>query len=143
VGEVVEARVMDPSKVNWLAVVAASFVSFAVGGLWYSPLLFHRVWLRESGLTSEETKRSPIRPLVTCFVAALVAATNLAFFLGPAATLSFGAFAGFAAGFGWVAASFATTYTFERRSTRLLAIDAGYHVVTLTLMGTLLDAGDA
>jgi hypothetical protein len=131
---------MDPSQVNWVAVVVSAFASFAVGGLWYSPLLFHRPWLRATGLSEEALKKGVAKAFVTCFVASLIAAANLAFFLGPSASLGFGAAAGFAAGFGWVAMAFATTYAFERRTTKLVVIDAGYHVVTLTLMGVILAA---
>ncbi|MBK7830374.1 MAG: DUF1761 domain-containing protein [Nannocystis sp.] len=41
---------------------------------------------------------------------------------------------------GWVAPALTTTFLFERRPRRLLAIDAGYHVVTFTLMGAILGA---
>lgn len=131
---------MDPSQVSWIAVIAAALAAFAVGGLWYSPLLFHRVWLRETGLSEDALKAGAARPFIVCFAASLVMSVNLAFFLGPTATAGFGAAAGFAAGFGWVGMGMATTFAFERRSLKLTLVDAGYHVVTLTLMGTILGA---
>lgn len=130
---------MDPSQVNWLAVVVAALLSFLVGGLWYS-VLFQRAWLRETGLDAERLREGAWKPFVVCLVGSVIGSANLAFFLGPSATTSFGAFAGFAAGLGWVATSIATTFAFERRSLKLTLIDASYHVVTLTLMGTLLGA---
>ena len=49
-----------------------------------------------------------------------------------------GLFAGFAAGFGWVAMSVGTIYLFERRSFKLFLINAGYQIVTYTIMGGIL-----
>ena len=60
--------------------------------------------------------------------------------LRPKNSLAFGAFAGAAAGFGWVALSIGVTYLFERKSLRLFFINAGYHAVALTLMGAILGA---
>jgi Protein of unknown function (DUF1761) len=131
---------VDPSHVNWLAVLAAALSSFVLGGLWYSPALFHRPWLAAAGLSEAAIKVGSGRIFSGAFVCALVAAINLAFFLGPTATLGFGVFAGFAAGLGWVATGLTVTFLFERRPLRLIAIDAGYHVVSLTVMGAILGA---
>jgi hypothetical protein len=38
---------------NWLAIVLATVVFFAVGAVWYSAL-FARAWQREVGLTTEQ-----------------------------------------------------------------------------------------
>ena len=130
---------MDASHVNWLAVLAAAASSFLLGGLWYS-LLFQKPWSRAVGL-SEEQLRAGVRGVFAgAAVCALIGSVNLAFFIGPEGTAAFGAFAGFAAGFGWVATGLCTTYLFERRPAALIAIDAGYHVCALTLMGLILGA---
>ena len=36
------------TDLNWLAVVAAALCSFLLGGPWYSPALFGRIWARET-----------------------------------------------------------------------------------------------
>ena len=36
-------------EVNWIAIVAAAILSFLLGGLWYSPVLFGKAWQREVG----------------------------------------------------------------------------------------------
>ncbi|MBX3227483.1 MAG: DUF1761 family protein [Labilithrix sp.] len=48
-------------------------VAFVVGGLWYSPLLFHRPWLRASGVDEKVLAKPALRPFVVCLVGALVA----------------------------------------------------------------------
>ncbi len=124
--------------INYLAVGAAALVAFLVGGLWYSPVLFGKVWARENKLSDEDLRSGNVALVFGgSFVLALVMSLNLAAFIGQAG-VGFAAMAGFAAGFGWVAAGMGITYLFERRSRMLFFIDAGYHVVTMTLMGVIL-----
>jgi hypothetical protein len=127
---------------NYLAILAAAASTFLLGGLWYAPGVFGAAWRRECGFTEESLKRmgGMGRIFGGSFVLAVVMAFNLAAFMGPKASLSFGLFAGAAAGFGWVASSFGVTYLFERRSLRLFLINAGYHAVAFTLMGAIIGA---
>jgi len=132
---------MESLHFNFLAIVAAALATFAVGGLWYSPILFAKPWRRECGLSEEQVRRAPMgRIFGLSALAALVMATNLAAFLGAKATLSFGLAAGAATGVGWVAMSLGVTYLFEQRSLKLWLIDSGYQVVAYTLMGGILGA---
>jgi hypothetical protein len=131
---------MDPSKIHWLAVALAAVSAFLVGGLWYSPLLFGKPWARLVGLTDAQQGQGVARVFGGAFVCAAIASVNLAFFIGDAGGVAFGTMAGFAAGLGWVATGLTTTMLFERRPGALIAIDAGYHVVALTLMGFILGA---
>jgi hypothetical protein len=130
---------MDSVSFNLPAVVVAALITFALGGLWYSPLLFGPAWMRECGLTEEQTRRAPMaRTFGLSALAALVMAFNLAAFVGPKASLSFGLFAGAAAGLGWVAMSMGVTDLFEQRSLKRWLINSGYQVLSYTLMGGLL-----
>ena len=132
---------MEPLHFNFFAIVTAALVTFAVGGLWYSPILFAKPWMRECGLTEEQARQAPMgRIFGLSALAALVMAANLAAFLGAKATLPFGLFAGAATGIGWVAMSLGVTYLFEQRSLKLWLIDAGYQVISYTLMGAILGA---
>lgn len=122
------------------AIVVAALASFLVGGLWYSPVMFARAWQRLCGVSDAELKRGVGAAFSTGFVCALVEAATLSAFIGDGASVGFAALAGALAGIGWVAPGLATTYAFERRPRALAAIDAGYHVVTLTVMGLVLGA---
>jgi len=124
--------------VNWLAVLCAALLTFLVGGLWYSPLLFARPWMQLNGLTEDGLKGRQAAIFGGSFALALVAAVNLAFFLGPKQDVAFGFSAGALAGIGWVSTAMGTTYLFERKPLKLFLINAGYHAVTFTLMGGLL-----
>jgi hypothetical protein len=132
---------MDLSALNYLAILVAAVSSFAIGSLWYSPILFGKTWQREAGLTDENIKNSNMLKIFgLTFVLSLIIAFNLAAFLGTEATLSFGLCAGAAAGFGWVATALGILYLFEHRSFKLWLINAGYHAVTFTIMGGIIGA---
>jgi hypothetical protein len=132
----------DQISLNYLAILAATVSTFLLGGLWYSPVLFGTVWMKEMGFTEESCKNAggTARIFGLAFVLELIMAINLAAFIGAKASLSFGLFAGAAAGFGWVAAAYGVTYLFERKSLRLFFINAGYQGVAFTLMGAILGA---
>ena len=130
---------MQELHFNFFAIVTAALVTFAVGGLWYSPILFAGPWMRESGITPEKAKQASMgRVFGLSALAALVMSVNMAAFLGAKATLSFGLFAGAATGIGWVAMSLGVIYLFEQRSFKLWLIDSGYQVLSYTLMGGIL-----
>ncbi len=126
-------------EVNHLAIIAAGIAAFVLGGLWYSPVLFGKVWQREVGLSDDEVKRGNMaRIFGLSLVLSLIAAFVFAMFLGPRPPVAFALGAGFAAGLCWVASSFGINYLFARRSFRLFAIDGGYHTLQFSLIGLIL-----
>jgi hypothetical protein len=132
---------MMETSINYLAVLVAALITFVIGGIWYSPAVFGKAWMRENGFTEESLKNSNmVKIFGLSFLLAVIAALNLAFFIGPEDRPLTGALWGFLAGFGWVATFIGTHYLFERRSFLLYAINAGYAVVTLALMGLILAA---
>ncbi len=126
---------------NIWAVLFAALSTFLIGGLWYSPALFGKAWMRENGFTEESLKGGNMAKIFgLAFLLAIVAAVNLAMFIGPENKPVMGALWGFLAGFGWVATFVGTHYLFERRSFKLFLVNAGYSIVALTLMGAILAA---
>jgi hypothetical protein len=126
-------------NLNWLAIIVASVSAFALGGLWYSPLMFVNRWMKETGLTQESnTGRSMPKIFGLSFILSFIASFFLAMFIGPGAGASFGALAGFMAGIGWVLTFIGIIYLFEARSLALFFINAGYSVVSLTVMGLII-----
>jgi hypothetical protein len=135
---------MEASHLNFWAILVAALSTFVLGGIWYSPAAFGKAWMKENGLTEEDLKKGSMTKIFgLAFVLGLVSAVNLAMFLGPDADVTFGAFAGFAAGFGWVATFVGTHYLFERKSFKLFLINAGYSIVALTIMGVIIGAWKA
>ena len=126
---------------NIWAVLVSALSTFLIGGLWYSPAVFGKAWMRENGLTEEGLKNGNfVKIFGLAFFLALIAAINLAMFMGPEDKPEMGALWGFLAGFGWVATFVGTHYLFERKSFKLFLINAGYSIVSLTLMGVIIAA---
>jgi hypothetical protein len=57
---------LDLGQLNWLAVVVGALVYFALGALWYSPMLFSRAWQRSIGW--DETRTPPQQNAMTYLV---------------------------------------------------------------------------
>lgn len=126
-------------QLHYPAVLAAAVLSFVIGGVWYSPILFGKAWMSAAGISEERARQAKMGQVFAfAALASLVMAFNLAAFIGPKASLSFGVFAGFATGFGWVAMALGVIYLFEQRPLKLWAINAGYQVVTFTVMGAVI-----
>ncbi len=128
------------SHLHWIAVVVAAIVGFPLGALWYGPL-FGRSWMAAAGITKERAQQANMaRVYGTTLLLNLVIATSLAMFIGPEANLLDGLFAGFMAGFTFVAAAFGISYLFEFRPIKLWLINAGFQVVVFSVMGAILGA---
>jgi len=130
---------MNMSLINWPAVIIAALSAFAVGGLWYSKPLFGSAWMTDSGLTMEQVQKGN-KGKIFGFTAvfSLLMAVNLAMFLADAKTnVSWGTTAGFLAGI-WTFSAIAIHSLFEQKNWRLIFINGGYSVVSLTLMGAIL-----
>ncbi|MDN3580021.1 DUF1761 domain-containing protein [Mucilaginibacter flavus] len=132
---------MNPSLINWAAVVVAALSAFVVGGIWYSPVMFQKAWMAAAKVTQDEIKtgnKGKIFGMTAIF--SLVMAANLAAFLAtPTTNLSWGATAGSLAGI-WTFAAIAIVGLFELKSWGWIFINGGYSLVSLTLMGAILGA---
>lgn len=128
--------------ISWLAVIGSALVGLVVGGLWYGPLLGKR-WQSEVGM-SDETMKSSNMPLIFGTMIALnlfsafILGHVLATYGGPGLQVSM--MIGFGIGLGFVATALGVNYLFQRKSLVLFGIDAGYWVVTYTLMGAVFGA---
>jgi hypothetical protein len=126
-------------SVNLLAVLVAALSAFALGGLWYSPALLGRAWIKANRF--ESVPAANPRTFILSFILSLVMAFNLALFLNdPKTNTAWGATAGFLAGFGWVAMGIGIVSLFEKRPWTYVLINGGYLTVTLVAMGAILGA---
>jgi len=133
---------MDTTNIHWVAILLAALSGFIIGGIWYSPLLFAKAWMVEAGVSEESAKNSNKGKIFGfAFLFLVVAAINLGFFLAsPEINIIKGAFYGLLTGFGWVAMAIGVNGMFEQKSWKYIAINAGYWVVTLTVMGAIIGA---
>ncbi|HPG05361.1 MAG TPA: DUF1761 domain-containing protein [Saprospiraceae bacterium] len=140
---------MDPSSINWLAILVAGVSSFILGGVWYSPALFGKAWMKENGLTEEKVRAGNKSKIFGwSLILSLIMAVNLGMFLAdsPASCpaecaqqtdVSWGAIAGFLAGI-WVFAGISIVALFEQKSLRYILINGGFMLVSLLLMGAII-----
>ena len=140
---------MDIGSVNWLAVLVAGISSFVVGGIWYSPPLFGKAWMKYNNFTTECLKKtSKARIFGSSMIFSLVMSANLGMFLSepgskcatgciPTPDMGWGAMAGFFAGI-WTFCAIAIHSLFEQKSWQLILINGFYSMVSLTLMGAII-----
>ena len=133
---------MDFSTINYFAVLAAALSTFVLGGVWYSPMLFGKAWMRANNFSDADLQTfSKARMFGWSFVFSLVMALNLAMFLaGPTTDVIWGMTAGALAGFGWVAMAFAIIGVFENKSWIYILINGCYMTVAFTVMGAIIGA---
>jgi hypothetical protein len=133
-------------EVNFLAVLVSAVASFAIGSLWYSPILFGKMWMQHMGINSNDTakmesmKKGRTKAMVGSFVGAFVMAYVLAYFIGfmNAATVAEGIQLGFWIWLGFVATILLNSVFYESRPWGLYLINASHYLVVLLVMGVIL-----
>src|SRR5271169_6754090 len=69
------------TSLNPVAILVVSVISFLLGGLWYSPLLFAMAWIKEMKMTPEMMKansKGPLRTFGPALLLTLVSTATLA-----------------------------------------------------------------
>ena len=95
--------------------------------------------MKETGVSEESAKNSNMaRTFGFAFLASLIVSAVLSLLMGGGAGFKSGDFYGFVTGFGLVAMSFAINDLFEQRALKLFSINAGYHIVSFTIMGSII-----
>jgi hypothetical protein len=116
-----------------VGLLAGRLVVFAAD----SPLLFHKVWSREAGVTEDQAGH-PAKVFGLSFVFALLAAYAFAVLIGPAPELMSAIHQGLIVGAAFAATSFGINYQFSNKSLTLWLIDGGYHTIQFGLYGLVL-----
>jgi hypothetical protein len=126
---------------NWIAVLVAGISAFVLGGVWYSPALFGKAWMKENNLTEEKIKSgNKAKIFGWALVLTLVMSTNLAMYLNsPNINFRLGLIYGLLTGV-WLLCGIAVVGLFEYKSARYIFINGGYWLIALGLMGAILGA---
>lgn len=136
----------EPS-INYLAVLAGTIAHFMLGALWYSPILFSKMWISAIGWTEEEVKAIEkkgghaktlaiqfLGTLVLVFVTAhIVDFMKVVFGDSGMTNLSIGLTSGFWLWLGYIATFGLTGVVFEKHSWKLYGINMGYQFVGLMI----------
>lgn len=129
-------------ELNYLAVAAAAVLNMVLGALWYSPILFAKPWMALNNLTEELIKEQG--GATKGYIVAVVVSIIIAFAIALLAeavgveNAGEGAILGAVSGVGLVATTFGVSYVFESKPVKHWLINAGYPVVSMTLIGTLI-----
>lgn len=125
---------------DWWAVIVAGLAGFGIGGLWYSPVLFAKPWMKENGFTEEQIGKDDMAPIMGGAVALTVlCAYSIARLLVRGGGWEAGAKTGLLVGAA-VACALAIGYLFERKSLNLWLINAGHWLVSFVAMGAIIGA---
>lgn len=134
---------MNFTDVSILAIILSVISNMIIGALWYSPVLFANAWMKGMGKKKEDfdAKGANVGYMLTT-VAGLVTAYILSVFIHSMDDTSIGqgALIGFLAGFGIASMRELAPTFFESRKLVLYFISAGYHIVSLTVMGLIIAA---
>lgn len=116
------------ADVSWAAVIVGAVVSFLVGWLWYSPMLFGRKWAEGLGLKLGTANDMPVGAMVAQIIGLLlmswfvaVTAASEALLTVIMATIAFTAL-GYSGGM------------FAKQNTYVRNVNAGYWIVSLIIM---------
>ena len=131
--------------VNYLAILVIAVISFLIGALWYSPMLFRKRWIKAVGKSGEELKKNS-KPItyVLAFIAWCITSYVLAVMIDYAVDVFstpaflYGMLAAFLCWFGFVAAISLIHNLFAQRSITLWLINSGYILVSLLIGGSII-----
>jgi hypothetical protein len=133
-------------NVNWLSLILAALIPMVVGFIWYNPKVFGNAWMASIGMTEEKAKEAN---MALTFGLSFVMALLLAFFMlmfvnGPGQegefdTFKHGAFHGVFIAILVGMPILVTNGLFEQKNFKNLAINTGYWIVTLALVGGVVD----
>ena len=126
--------------INYLAVLVATVVYFAIGALWYNKALFGSAWLAMQPQIDMTKKEGMAKLMVITFILTLVCVFITATMVSAtgAATVADGINLGARLAIGFMATSILITFMYESRPMKLFLIDAGYHFVGIVVAAIIL-----
>jgi hypothetical protein len=134
---------MDYPYINIWAVLVSAVAFWALGALWYSPVLFGKRWQKEIGMTEDDLKKANMAVIFGgSFVLMLFMVWALNFVINSHkpenVTLGLGLHYGAFMGFFFSMLTMGINYLYQRRSLVLWLIDGIYVVLGLGIAGMIL-----
>ncbi len=126
---------------NPIAILVCAVLLWLLGAIWYSPVLFAKPWMAMLGIQKTEGKK---RGMLLAATASFICDFVIAFILdhlivwSGAGSFGWGALIGFIAWAGFIAATALPQGMFEGRPFKLFAINSGYWLVGLAIVGGVL-----
>ena len=131
---------MPHFSINLLALVVATLAKMILGGLWYSPVLFIKPWLKLANRTEQEMKAGMPKALLTDLIGTFIQAfvLLLAVRYAGAQTALLGATVGFLNWLGFVAVTAFAITIHEKKPFKLFLLNNAYQLLSLVIMGAIL-----
>lgn len=134
---------------NFLVHAGAAVSALIVGFLWYNPKTFGSAWMKTIGMTEERASKGNM-PLIfgLALIFAFILSLPLSFFVNHPAmfggeasfdTFQHGMLHGASMGVFFALPLIANKALFEQLSMKYVWINAGYWIVTMAVMGGILD----
>jgi hypothetical protein len=126
--------------INHWAVLVSAVLLWILGAIWYSPALFVKPWMAALGIVPDAPKKGLAAGMISSLIGDVLAAFVLLHFIhwSGAASFGAGAFIGFLSWLGFIVATQFPQGIYENRPLSLFAINSGYWLVGLPIVGGLL-----
>ena len=133
---------MLPQTINYTADAVAAVVSWVIGMLWYSPILFGNLWAKLSKIDmkkmdmKKEMPKIAIIGLLSAFVSAVV--LGLLIDMTVSTTATEGMTLGFWVWLGFAATTLINGVLYEKKPWSLYIINSGYLLAAYVSMGAVI-----
>lgn len=130
--------------ISYAAIAVAAIINFALGALWYSPILFAKPWQKLVGKTSEsdvaEMQKLAPQAMIQGFISILVMSYVLAHFVAMLSvnTINDAVQLGVWIWLGFVATNIANLVFYEKRKWAYFWIVSSYQLAALIIMSIVL-----
>ncbi|MGA7245280.1 MAG: DUF1761 domain-containing protein [Terracidiphilus sp.] len=127
--------------VNNLAILVSGIILWVLGAIWYSPALFAKPWMQLVGVKREPGKRDGLLLGMTAsFIGGLVLSFVLTYIIMWSNTTGFlrGGVVGVLVWMGFIAATALPQGLYEKKPFKLFAINGGYWLLGLFVVGGML-----
>lgn len=132
-----------PITTNFWALLVAAAVAMFIGGLWYSPVLFGKIWMKEAGVKESDAKKNPGASMFAGFLFVLVQVYVLSYFTAGAESMRAALETAAWIWLGFVATVQIGAVLWEKKSLKLFILNTSYSLVTLLVLAAILHSWPA
>ncbi|MBP7017870.1 DUF1761 domain-containing protein [Candidatus Saccharibacteria bacterium] len=131
------------SDVSWLSIALATISTFMIGSIWYHEKVIGSCWMRQVPLKRKDIESSNMIIVFSLSTVAVLISSIALAILANALKINNvfeGTLLGGLVGFFFLSTATASNYIFQKRSLKLLVIDASFMTITFATMGAVIGA---